>query len=231
MGGKQSTDTMPSGFLVSHSQDRTNLMPDLVSRIWPVDLVVQEKFWGWTAFKVFDQQGAQLLEVQKTVSLRCQLNIVDPKGRGVAVLMRKVLSLRLTYLVYGFVPREPGQAPSGEQFEGQDLYSWAMVEKPFECTTRPSIVGSMATADGSWTAGSYRLKPVSWFSPKLQITKDDKGCCYVDRSLLQLDCANCYALKIAPGVDPGLMVCFVIIKDELMGVEGRGANNHANCGN
>lgn len=208
-----------SGFLVAHSADSANLYPKLCSNWFQTRLCVKQKLFSWTDnFKVKLNDGKDVLEVQSALlTMRGRVAIRNMAGDLVAMLLQKVLTIKWAYYIYAPIPRVGDQEPSSETGpEGQTLYSWALVSMmPFECTVRPSLRMQMATGNDTFGDADYVGRKPAMCTYKMDITKNLKGCCRIDRAFFQFDCANCYQLTISAGIDPVLMVCYTIIKDEL----------------
>mmetsp|Transcript_50371 Transcript_50371/g.129726 ORF Transcript_50371/g.129726 Transcript_50371/m.129726 type:complete len:232 (-) Transcript_50371:146-841(-) len=215
-------------FLQSHPKDPNPLSDRLVDIQNITTLCVRQKASTWNAedFMVRTEEGTGVLSVNTApFSIRSWTVLSDANGKPLAVCTRKVLTLAQCFYIYGFAPRVDGQQPSGEQHNGVDLYSWAVVEKPlFECTMRPALHVYMASRSSYFQESTYVIKQQNFCSSKLEITKDGHGCCTADRALFQFDSTSCYMLKVAPGVDTALMVCLILIKDEMIEASGKDCN-------
>lgn len=214
------------GFLSNQlSYDRRVISDQLVDPNEVTILCLKQRLftWGGDEFMVRTESGIGVLSVSGSpFSLRSWTVLSDANGRALAVCSRKVFALSQTFYIYGFTPRIDGQQPSTERHEGLDLFYWAMVAKPiFECTMRPALHVYMADRNNNFDDISYLMKQTSFCSPKLEITKDGKGCCFVDRAIFQFDGSSCYKLKVAPGVDTAFMVCLVLVKDEMVEASGK----------
>lgn len=204
-------------FIVKHRPDSANIVDELVDEQSSLKLCVKEKLFSWSGdtFKIKKGDGSDFLEVKGVVmSMRDRMVLRDLSGNPIAVCLRKMLSLEASFYIYTLKPRVNGQQVSSESEDGKPLYSWAKVNKDM-MTLPQSYSIYMATGHDEFDNGSYKGESPGIGSPKMSIKKGGQGACLVDRAVFQFDCMNCYALTVAPGIDPALMICFTAIRDEL----------------
>lgn len=216
---EETPEVFDSQFLRSHKADSANLYPPLLSKWSQTQLCVKQRLFSWTdSFKVKTNAGKEVLDVQGAFfTMRGKATVNDPSGELIAVIIRQVLTIKRAFYIYAPIERVPDQEPSSETGpDGQPLYSWALVSMmPFECTVRPSLRMAMATGNNTFGDEIYHGRKPAMCTYKMDVTKDALGCCRIDRGSFQFECANCYSLTIAQGIDPVLMVCYTIVKDEL----------------
>lgn len=207
------------GFLVTHKVDASYLDPSLVMGASQMRLCVKQHLFTFAdTFKVKQHDGKPILEVRGAfLTLRGRVDVLDMKGKLIAVVLRRVFGIDRGFFVYAPKMRVDGQEKSSETGpEGEELYSWALVSTTtFECTVRPSLRMCMAIGDNTFGDVEYVGRKPAMCSYKMDITKNTKGCCRIDRARFKFECTNCYQLTVSAGIDPALMVCYTIIKDEL----------------
>lgn len=204
-------------FLVKHAMDSANLTDSLVDINSVTTLCVKQKLLSLSgdSFKIKKGDGSRFLEVQGNfMTLRSQMVLQYSPDRPIAVVLRKVMSWERSCYVYSLTPRVQGQRASSETLNGRPLYSWARVNRDM-LPIRGSYTMYMAIGHDTFDNGSYHGEAPGVCSPALFISKNGEPACNIDRGFFQFESANCYSLDIAPGIDPALMICFAVIKDEL----------------
>mmetsp|Transcript_63823 Transcript_63823/g.106132 ORF Transcript_63823/g.106132 Transcript_63823/m.106132 type:complete len:228 (+) Transcript_63823:56-739(+) len=184
-------------------------------------LAMQQKFLSLSSqdFSVKDNKGNIIAILDgKNLSLRDRAVLMNANREPIACLLEKIFSGSITFFVYAYKPYFDGQKPCGEKQNGQELYAWAKIWKKLLSITDEFHI-CMATGDNEYEAaepGTYEGKAPGKLSSKLMVTKNGKGCCLIDREELQwgdLIGTNSYAVSIAAGIDPVLMIALTAIKD------------------
>ena len=128
----------------------------------------------------------------------------------VAVILRMYLKWETTFKIYGLVPYLDQQVPSKEQkHEGKDLYQWASCTDKFF-----SVRKTLTVVDGT----SYVMDGVGYAISKfrqLRVARNGIPCLYAGEQALGIFTGNQWEIKIAPGIDPAMMVAFMAVMDEM----------------
>ena len=145
------------------------------------------------------------------MSMRDRMIVQDSHtGNPVAVILRMFLQFENTYKIYTFTPNIPGQAPSGTQkHAGRDLYEFATCKDKFMSVqvTMTTIDGIRYVSDAVGSSfGVYR---------QLRLARNGKACMHMIETNLGIFTGNQWELKIAPGIDPVLMVALMAVVDEM----------------
>ena len=145
------------------------------------------------------------------LSMRDRMIVQDSQdGTPVAIILRMFLQWENTYKIYTFTPNIPGQAPSGNQkHAGRDLYEFATCKDKYMSVqvTMTTIDGIRYVMDAVGSAiGVYR---------QLRLARNGKACMHMMEKNLGIFVGNQWELKIAPGIDPVLMIAFMAVVDEM----------------
>jgi len=145
------------------------------------------------------------------MSFRDRMVVRDTQsGTPVAVILSMMFSFERTFKIYTFCPNFDGQRPSQNQkHEGRALYEFAECKDKFMSirTTLKTVIGDDYVTDavGSTMSGTRELR----------VTRNGHVCAYMKTLNLGFMAGNKWELKIAPGIDPVLMVAFRAIMDEM----------------
>jgi len=186
-------------------------------------LVVKQKFFSWSGddFAVKDQTGATRFVVKgKVLTMRDKMVITNEAGEKVAMVQKKILSLRPTFQVYTYKPNTEGQE-STEDDSGTPVYRFAMVEKQLLALT----------PEFCWKLYKGNEDPETKLLAKVQMslggmarfTMDIKvpgeggtvlGTCG-QSSMIQLQGKNTYIIEVAKGMDLLGMLCLAVAVDDM----------------
>jgi len=122
----------------------------------------------------------------KIWSIRDRAVIMDADGKPACCIISKIFAMSPTYFVYAYKPYFDGQKPTGEKQDGKDLYAWAKIWKRLVAITDEFNI-CMAVGDDEYQApesGLFKATAPSMTSPKLQVTKDGRGCTLVERKVI-----------------------------------------------
>ena len=181
-------------------------------------LIMKEKLWkSWSGdsfgIKYFDDTEKPFEVDIKGVALtlRDKMVIKDSKtDTEVAVILRMFLQWETTFKIYTFAPNFDNQTPSEKQkHDNKDLYELAECKDKFF-----SVRKTMTTADGV----QYVMDGVGKVFAahrQMRITRNDKPCMLAEEKTLGIFTGNQWEIKIAPGIDPVLMVTFMAVMDEM----------------
>lgn len=181
-------------------------------------LVLKEKLWrSWSGdsfgIKYFDD-AEKPFEVDikgHAMSLRDRMVVRDSESKTeVAVILGMFLKWETTFKIYTFAPNYDDQTPSETQkHDSRDLYEFAECKDKFF-----SVRKTLTTSDGS----HYVMDGVGKVFAahrQMRITCNDKPCMYAVEKNLGFFTGNQWEVKIAPGIDPVLMVAFMVVMDEM----------------
>ena len=187
-------------------------------------LVMKEKMWQSSSgdtfgVKYLKDSGEKLAEGEvfevdikgAENTLRDRMIVQDSKdGTPVAVILGLFLKWESTYKIYTFTANTPCQAPSDKhKHEGRDLYEFATCKDKFM-----SVKKTMTTFDGveyvmdgvGSVVGGYR---------QMRLARNGRACMHMMEKTLGIFAGNQWELKIAPGIDPVLVVAFMRVMDKM----------------
>jgi len=135
--------------------------------------------------------------------------VQDSKTKApVAVILKMLWKFETTFKIYTFAPNVEGQAPSENlKHDDRDLYELAKCKDKFL-----SVKKSLKTIDGVEYVMNGCGKIVAAHR-QMVITRDGKPCMYSVEKTLGLVKGNQWVIKIGPGIDPVLMVAFMVVMD------------------
>jgi len=186
-------------------------------------VAIKQKLLSLTgqSMDIKDKEGNTVAKIDgKLWSIRSRAVILGADGTPACCIIEKMLSMSPTYFIYSFKPYFEGQKPTGEQQDGKDLYAWAKIWKRLVAITNEFNI-CMAVGDDEYQEpehGLFRAVSPSMTSPKLQVTKDGRGCALVERKVIdfgELIDVNGWTLTIAKGIDPILMIALISVKDSI----------------
>lgn len=189
-------------------------------------LIMKEKLWrSWSG----DSFGIKYLETGVTgappvdgkpfeadvkgvaLSIRDRMIVRDSKdGTPVAVIVGLFFTWETTYKIYTFSQNVEGQAPSDTQkYNGRDLYEYAICRDKMLSVrkTMQMIDGVEYVMDGVGAVLAAKRQMV--------VSRNGKACMYAKARNLGIVMGSQWELKIAPGIDPVLMVAFMAVMDEM----------------
>lgn len=188
-------------------------------------LVMKEKLWSsWSGdshgVKYFDdpQKDFECDIKGHVMTIRDRMIIKDSHSdEVVGVLLQMHMKWETTFKIYGLRPYndEVPQAPSKEQkYEGKDLYEWAECKDKFFSVqkTMTFVDGVKYVMDGVGKVFAGRRQ--------MRITRDGVPCAHFQEKTLGILKGNQWEIKIAPGIDPVVIIAFNAIMDEMN--EGKG---------
>lgn len=132
-------------------------------------------------------------------------------GAPIAILLKMWGRAALTFKVYALKPLYRGQRYSGQRSDdGRPLFTWAgVVHPPF------SLQYVMQTGDGTLYVADrvgLVLGPMEF-----KLKRNGVTCAMMQlESNLQMFDGNVWGIKIAPGIDPCLIICFTAIVDAII---------------
>jgi hypothetical protein len=177
-------------------------------------LIVKEKLFSWSGddFKVKTMIGEPFrggIKMKgKVWALRDQMTLLDGSGRPIAVCLRKFDLLRQIFKIYTVHPVYQGQRQSGQQYEGQALYTYAEVKRvPLSIIQEVKFEGDDGPATMTITRSSFIPKKRTVFYRRRPAALMEGGNWSGNY--------NSYKITIGPGVDPCLIICLAAICDEM----------------
>jgi len=208
-------------FLVEHAVGAYRRLTKPTDKV--TTLAIKQKLLSLTgqSMDIKDKDGCLVAKIDgKIWSLRDRAVILDADGQPACCIIQKMLSMSPSYFVYAFKPYFDGQKPTGEKQDGKDLYAWAKIWKRLVSITDEFNI-CMAVGDDEYQApehGLFKAVAPSMTSPKLQVSKDGRGCALVERKVIdfgELIDINGWTLIIAKGIDPILMIALISVKDAI----------------
>lgn len=179
-------------------------------------IVMKEKLWKSWSGDTFgiayhgDQQPFEVDVKGKSFSLRDKMFLHNKNGEVVAVMMKMFLkSWENSYKIYGFTPFTEGQEPSkNHTHDDKPLYEYALCKNKFFSVrkTMKTYDGVKYVMDGCGPIFDYR---------QMRIARDDKPAVHCKELNIGIFKGNQWEIKIGPGIDPALIVCFCAIMDEM----------------
>jgi len=142
----------------------------------------------------------------------------NKNGETIAILLRNWTVLPSKFIIYAFKPLYQGQVPSNHRSDdGRPIFAWAKVLRP------PfSMQYIMKASDGTVFVAD-RVGRVC--GPKqFKLKRNGKTC-----ASMQLDpgpnmfSKKVWDIKIAPGIDPSLILCFIAIIQAIIEARRRAA--------
>ena len=181
----------------------------------PMNLVVKEKLFTWSGddFKIKHYPsklpfGNGLKMKGKTWAIRDAMALVDGNGDVIAVCMRKFGLIAETFKIYTSFPALPGQAPSAQKHNGENLYTYCEVRRiPF--STQQEVI-----MEGEEVA-TYMINRSGGFWPKTRTVRKRGTVAALLQGGTWGGNFNSYNITINPGIDPCLIVCFCAVCDEM----------------
>jgi len=145
----------------------------------------------------------------KALSLSDRMVVTDTySGTPVAVIVRLHLRLQSTFKIYTLTPNIDSQVPSkNHKYDGRDLYEFAVCKDKWHTVRR-----TLRTAVGDEYVTDHVGKALD---PEIRITRNGQVCSHMKLQNLGLVTGNQWDIKIAPGIDPVVMIAFRVIMDEM----------------
>ena len=161
-------------------------------------------------------------------------------GGGIIAVYAKVLDGRQpTWRVYGVKPKFEGQERSvGEEFQKQydrgPLYAWATITRSKNNPFRNNMV-TMIAKGGESDGTSYSTDQVAGpLGPQVVVWREESPAVAVQEDSFAASSKRpTWRIKIAPGIDPCLVICLVaIMADQKQAIENKeNACNMKHCCN
>ena len=174
-----------------------------------------------------DSSGAVAFKILgKLISLRDRQYFSDSKGNKVAMLQKKLLTIRPTYILYSYEPNFAGQ-PSVDTDGGKPIYRMAMIQSVLLSLPRrftykiytaesgnlePEEAGEISTICSMYHSGTMVNKSGE---PMWKLTQTGFFSGNAGGSL-----ASGYKLEVCAGMDPMQAICAAIAVDQLLSEGG-----------
>ena len=132
----------------------------------------------------------------------------DPRTEEVfAVMVRQnPWGSTSTFALFCFEPIYPGQEPSATQKHSKGpLYQWAKITRPIGVDTRYDLFLMDHPEAAKFHAHGSKGGGLRVYSGRNTAAQIDAG------KFIKSD----WSMKIGPGVDPSLMICFLAVMDEI----------------
>jgi len=190
--------------------------------------VMKEKFFSWSGddYKIMTDTGQVALQVKgKAISVRDMMVFLDPAGNKIAMLQKKLLSVRSTFQLYSYSPNFEGQE-STETEGGTPVYRYAHIEDVIMSALGEAHLKKYETSNDEAALVPYLTGKVQLsFKFKVRVHKYGEKEATVAKigqtAFFQFEGASTYAIECCAGIDQVALLAFAIalekIKEEKKG--------------